>query len=417
MNKNTNNIYIKRKKHQVKQGDREFRAYRESLKKLPAWYWKSGLHDTQILDAIELGNGTDKKSGKYYRNCLVLSLDSSGALYDFNVKKIIFYNYEVRMADVSVSKLSNTKINMQTVAANISQAFITFANTLDNNLTALDIEGKTARSAKRLGMIMTPISSLLDTIKNYEFGDNTITYIDENGKKITIENYTKKIENLGTFISKLYSSLKIKDDSNENFFQKLGIGDGTNKLSNLLETISASSSGIISLMTTTIPDEKQTIWYHFNNIKMSSDNKTPALQKQAELINEFGTAIKNIDDIIFKNDTRRIEAIKKYTEEVTKLATQMSSLAESTKIVAEKQIVNVNETSNANANTTNDKASDTKTKQSTTTATDKPNTKTEVNTINYEDLKNAIIDAFSNKQIKVSFDDSLEDLIGDLSLV
>ncbi|MBR5187764.1 MAG: hypothetical protein IKW18_04755 [Clostridia bacterium] len=98
----------KRKKHQVKQGDREFRTYRESLKKLPAWYWKSGLHDAQILDAIELGNGTDKKSGKYYRNCLVLSLDSSGALYDFNVKKIIFYNYEVRMADVSVSKLSKT---------------------------------------------------------------------------------------------------------------------------------------------------------------------------------------------------------------------------------------------------------------------------------------------------------------------
>lgn len=317
--------------------------------------------------------------------------------------------------DGSVSKLSNTKINMQTIAANISQAFITFANTLDNNLTALDIEGKTARSAKRLGMIMTPISSLLDVIKNYEFNDNTITYIDENGKKVTIDNYNKKIENLGKFISTLYSSLKIKDDSNENFFQKLGIGDGTNKLSNLLEAISASSSGIISLMTTTIPDEKQTVWYHFNNIKMSSDNKTPALQKQAELINEFGTAVKNIDDIIFKNDKRRIEAIKKYTEEITKLATQMSSLAESTKIVANNQIVKNNETPNTNKQ--NNQQFQVIQQQSAPVTQQNQQNNQSYSNFDYEDLKNAIIDAFSNKQIKVSFDDSLEDLIGDLSLV
>ena len=97
-----------RKKREYRQFEREYRAYKESLKKLPAWYWKLGLHDAHILEALELGDGIDKKRGKYYRNCLVLSLDCSGAMYEFYIKKIIFYNYEVRMSDASVLSLSKT---------------------------------------------------------------------------------------------------------------------------------------------------------------------------------------------------------------------------------------------------------------------------------------------------------------------
>ena len=98
----------KRKKREYRQFEKEYRVYKESLKKLPEWYWKRGLHDAHILDALELGNGVDKKRGKCYRNCLVLSLDSSGAIYEVDIEKIIFYNYKVRMSDVSVSKLSKT---------------------------------------------------------------------------------------------------------------------------------------------------------------------------------------------------------------------------------------------------------------------------------------------------------------------
>ena len=97
-----------RKKREYRQFEKEYRAYKDSLKTLPAWYWKRGLHDAQILDASELGNGIDKKRGKYYRNCLVLLLHSSGALFEFDIQKIIFYNYEVRMSEASVSELSKT---------------------------------------------------------------------------------------------------------------------------------------------------------------------------------------------------------------------------------------------------------------------------------------------------------------------
>ena len=97
-----------RKKRQYREIENNLQAHRESLEKLPAWYWKRGLHDAQILDTSELGDGIDKKRGKRYRNCLELSLNSSGAIYERDIKKIIFYNYEVKMADASVSALSKT---------------------------------------------------------------------------------------------------------------------------------------------------------------------------------------------------------------------------------------------------------------------------------------------------------------------
>ena len=97
-----------RKKRVYREIEENLQAYRGSLEKLPAWYWKRGLHDAQILDTSELGEGVDKKRGKRYRNCLELSLNSSGAIYERDIKKIIFYNYEVKMADASVSALSKT---------------------------------------------------------------------------------------------------------------------------------------------------------------------------------------------------------------------------------------------------------------------------------------------------------------------
>ena len=97
-----------RKKREYREIEKNLQAHRESLEKLPAWYWKRGLHDAQILDTSELGEGVDKKRGKRYRNCLVFSMDSSGAIYERDIKKIIFYNYEVKMADASVSELSKT---------------------------------------------------------------------------------------------------------------------------------------------------------------------------------------------------------------------------------------------------------------------------------------------------------------------
>ena len=97
-----------RKKRDYREIEKNLQAFKEFKKKLPAWYWKRGIHDAKILDITELENGFDKTKGKHYRNCLILTLDSVGAIYEIDIKKIIFYNYEVRMSNAPVLGLSET---------------------------------------------------------------------------------------------------------------------------------------------------------------------------------------------------------------------------------------------------------------------------------------------------------------------
>ena len=97
-----------RKKRDYREIEKNLQAFKEFNKKLPTWYWKHGIHDAKILDITELENGFDKTKGKHYRNCLILTLDSVGAIYEVDIKKIIFYNYEVRMSNAPVLGLSET---------------------------------------------------------------------------------------------------------------------------------------------------------------------------------------------------------------------------------------------------------------------------------------------------------------------
>ena len=97
-----------RKKRDYREIEKNLQAFKEFKKKLPAWYRKRGIHDAKILDITELENGFDKTKGKHYRNCLILTLDSVGAIYEVDIKKIIFYNYEVRMSNAPVLGLSET---------------------------------------------------------------------------------------------------------------------------------------------------------------------------------------------------------------------------------------------------------------------------------------------------------------------
>lgn len=66
----------------------------------PEWYWKKGLHDAFIIDveAYEFPFDYDKYKGQknqYNRNMLSLKIDAKGAMFDFHVKEIKFFNYKI----------------------------------------------------------------------------------------------------------------------------------------------------------------------------------------------------------------------------------------------------------------------------------------------------------------------------------
>ena len=70
-----------------------------SPESLPDWYWVKGLHDAHITlaESFEFPFDYDRYTrGKntYDRNCLTLTLDAAGAMFDTSVKTIRLYNYK-----------------------------------------------------------------------------------------------------------------------------------------------------------------------------------------------------------------------------------------------------------------------------------------------------------------------------------
>jgi len=66
----------------------------------PEWYWKKGLHDAFVVgvEAHEIPFDYNQSAGqksRYDRNVLTLKLDAKGAMFDFCVQKIRFFNYKI----------------------------------------------------------------------------------------------------------------------------------------------------------------------------------------------------------------------------------------------------------------------------------------------------------------------------------
>ena len=72
--------------------------------KNPNWYWNTGLHDAEIISAEHLALPYNYKEKDPIRNSLKLCLNTSGALYNREIKSITFLNYKVLTPDVEVEK-------------------------------------------------------------------------------------------------------------------------------------------------------------------------------------------------------------------------------------------------------------------------------------------------------------------------
>ena len=65
----------------------------------PEWYWVKGLHDAHIplVESFEFPFDYDRftrEKNTYDRNCLTLTVDAAGAMFDTSVREIRLYNYK-----------------------------------------------------------------------------------------------------------------------------------------------------------------------------------------------------------------------------------------------------------------------------------------------------------------------------------
>ena len=70
----------------------------QHLENSPDWYWVKGLHDAHITlaEAFEFPfdySRFTREKNTCDRNCLALTVDASGAMFDASVKAIRLFNY------------------------------------------------------------------------------------------------------------------------------------------------------------------------------------------------------------------------------------------------------------------------------------------------------------------------------------
>ena len=74
--------------------EKAMKDLQEHYDNLPDWYWKKGLYDSEIKSVKEISR-PDKRLHASDYILLEISLDSSGAEYDSDIKALYFYNYRV----------------------------------------------------------------------------------------------------------------------------------------------------------------------------------------------------------------------------------------------------------------------------------------------------------------------------------
>lgn len=67
------------------------------------WYWTKGLHDADIIDALETNLEYDYTLKNPIRNCLELIIDSKHAMFETSIKGIKFYNFKI-LSDLTSPK-------------------------------------------------------------------------------------------------------------------------------------------------------------------------------------------------------------------------------------------------------------------------------------------------------------------------
>ncbi len=67
----------------------------DCVNNFPDWYWVRGLHDAKILEINSNVSKNDSPCANQKREYIELVLDSSGAMFDYNVDKLTLYDCKI----------------------------------------------------------------------------------------------------------------------------------------------------------------------------------------------------------------------------------------------------------------------------------------------------------------------------------
>ena len=305
---------------------------------------------------------------------------------------------------------NNPPSNFSEIAETVGTSFSAFVKEL-----ATQLDGVKFKGGKRLGnstnALMGAIGSAFDIFSKYSIsadGTKMTMFVDGAEKVIDISNVTTGIS---TLMKNLLDSFKNFDDGQSavgTFFN----GSNILKYAEFMQAVSDSADGLVKLTTT--QTMVNSVWDKINNVVY--DKKEPAIAKNSANISKLNNEFKKFTDLIVKNKDRNIKAIKEYTAAVKEMSQQFKETAESMETVANKQLelnTTINNKENNKENTkTQENLQPSKNNNSTSVETN-------VNTsqqLDMSTISDAIKEGLSGAVVRFTFNDSLEDFVGEMSL-
>lgn len=76
-----------------------------SYDQYPAWYWRDGLHDAEILSVKRLVYPDDYRVKNPIRSCMEININAKGALFESKIKKILLYHERVLTPEIDINQL------------------------------------------------------------------------------------------------------------------------------------------------------------------------------------------------------------------------------------------------------------------------------------------------------------------------
>ena len=292
----------------------------------------------------------------------------------------------------TVTLLSGEKVNLDKISTNIALMFSQFANHLSIGYDSIDIGlfGGEGTKANKLNKMIDPISKFINILSNIKItksGDKitNVEVKDENGKFIKVDNPTELFSNISTLLKQFADGVKLPNVSKTN----------TESFTSAIDAIQKSIDAL--------------------------KDGNSAVSESASAIGKLTKSFKEIDDIIVNNEKKRLDSINKYKESIQALSDELNKVVENLKeikdnsklTVAATQTVSQNIISNGTIKDNNKQ----NTNVSTTLQNQNKNISTNDNNFDFDKFEQRLLNALGNNTIRVKFNNSTEDLIGELQVI
>lgn len=279
-------------------------------------------------------------------------------------------------------RISSAKL--ESVASSISNAFSTFMTSLSKSFNEME-----TRSAIIITFLSDNVAEIMSGIDGFTNGILALSKLNTNSINTTADNIAKGM-------NKLFETLSTENIPNQ--FK-------SNNIATIIKNINQEFVAALSEMTKPI---SQNVTTQFDNFitKLTDANFETAKSN----IDNIKVSLQNYNDIADKSVdiiNKQITKFDDFTESVKDLVDALNDL--------EKTNANLNLNLNSNTNSTTENNKPTKAKEQ-----EKPIeviVKNVGESLNITDFADAIKDAFNGNTIKITFNDSRDDIIGQVSML